>query len=170
MNLNELLGKLTAAEESLETEWDPETLVGNVSDKVDSIKFILDKLQAEIVYADEHLKTWQKKVQALKANQERLKQYVTTSMLINDFEALPGKEWRVKLQDSPISVKEMRDPSADDFINHPTFVKRQVSYVWNKPIVTHYAKQGIALPDDLSASIVAVQSKHVRFYPAKKES
>jgi len=154
---------------------DPEKLVGDLRDKVDSIKYVLDRLESEEQLCREQAKPWNKAATALKKNYDSLKTYVEYWMRREGFEELPGNTRRAFLKNNAARL-EMLKPAPDvfDYQRYPDYVKPVRGYVWNADKIEADLKSGVlAFPppaegeEPVPPFARLVQDKHVEF-PIKK--
>ena len=98
-SLSDLSNLLTLIDDDLAPEdFDPEAVVGEIRDKIDSIKWKLDEWQA---HADTIQSEWiyplTKRKKALEGKIERLKDYCTHVMTRDKVTSFPGNAFRIDL-------------------------------------------------------------------------
>lgn len=162
--LRELLEKFKFIDDDLPPEdFKPEELVGDIRDKVDSIKFKLDEWRAK---ADAIKKEWvsklQVKAQSLEKKADRLELYVYEQMVHHNFETLPGTLVRIDLQNSPSSVEIEMPANPDMYLQYSNYMAAETDYRWDKKAIKAALEAGKELP-----WAHLRQNRHVRFYPRK---
>lgn len=152
--LGDLLYKLTASDEGL-INLTPESsaeLMADLSEKVDSYLYILEKMGSEIdrlaKRADEILSARK----TLQNNKESLKNLMMFHMKSKGFEKLPGKEHVVSLTTrKSIEWNLDENPDATTKRLWPTFVNNE--YSWNKRALTEAIKNFPSQYQDLGKLI-----------------
>jgi hypothetical protein len=131
MSLNALLQALTDADEAGATVFDPAQIVGDLRDKVDAIHHVLTRLKSQETWAREMAKPFQKAAQSLARNYDNLRDYVSFSMKENNFESLPGNQFKVRRRDSQPALQMLKDePSVLDYQAFPDYVEPVRGYRW----------------------------------------
>lgn len=156
----DLVALLADADNAMtDPNFDPAVLVGEIRDKVDAIKRVLDLLDATGIHLEEQAEPILVKARAYKSNYNRLRAYVATTMRDQSLQRIPGDKWAVRLRDAQPSLVVDREPTALDFEKWPNLVKQERFYVWNKPAVKEHLlmyKDGplnIDLPARLTYSV-----------------
>ena len=146
-----LLDALNNADELLEEGIDPSQIPGQLRDKVDSIKFVLDKLKYNQMLQKDLKDSHARKEKALKENEKRLRDYIAHEAKVSfdkamedlgsdvplkkkdlqELKRIRGNKYYMGLGESK-SLNVTRDPKAEDALEFPELVERHVSYAWNK--------------------------------------
>lgn len=145
-SLADLLRLLSESDEALAINIDPAQVVGDLKDKVDAIKVVLDRLKFQETWCRQRAAPFLSAAQSCKSNHDRLKEYVAFTMSANGFEELPGATQRIKMQRSPPSLA-FTQPEANvvDFVKYPTYVTMHRSYyTWNTSEVETALKDKMA--------------------------
>lgn len=129
MNFSDMLQALKESDEALEADLE---ITESLMDKVDSIKYVLDKIHSQIDGIDVLLCELDDKKNRLKKNLKSLEKYVVDSMQSASSDMLPGNRWHVKLVRNPPRVVTTRPPTGDDFIANPEAIRMKVDYAWEK--------------------------------------
>lgn len=163
-SLREILGKLSLMDEDLSPEdFDPAVMVGELRDKVDSVKWRIDSWLAEAeMLKSEWIAPLERKAKSLTAKAQKLTEYVKHQMIANKFESLPGSLVRIDLRPSPPAVKYRADATAEDYLNYSGLVVQETNFDWNRAKVKDLLKQGESLP-----FAELTQDKHVRWHVKK---
>lgn len=154
---------------------DPERLVGDLRDKVDGIKHVLDRLEAEEEFCREQGRPWNTAALALKKNRERLKDYVEYWMKREGFEKVPGNSREAILKNNAEHVEYLKSvPDVLDYQKFPDYVRPVRGYVWNTDKVEADLKSGrLVFPEPAEGQepqppfAKLVRGQHVEF-PIKK--
>ena len=137
-----------------------ESVVIDLKDKVDKVKYVLDKLQNYSDFLDAQLEPLAKAKRSANANIAHLKRTLALSMENHNVEQLPGVTWRLNLQDNPPSVSfSQPTPGPLDYQMYPEMVELVRSYKWKTDVVRDKLQDG----EELSFASLK-QGKHVRFY------
>lgn len=162
LSLASLLALLAQSDDALTVDMDPATLIGEIKGKVDSIKYVLDRLGAYAQFMDDQAAPLLRAAKAAKANHERLKTYVEYHMRQQHFDELPGERYRVALQPNSVAslILKKEKPDPEDFTRFPAFVNLVRRYEWNGEAMRKtLAEEGGHCPfAELS------RGNHARFY------
>lgn len=139
MTLDELLIKLTEADEAIEGP-DLE-LTQLVMDKIDGIKYILDKIDLEASYAKAQLERWQNRKKRLEANEEKFKAWIVRSLQDKGLDQLPGNKYLLKLTPNNPKVVIDREPTYEDWAQMPEAVSTKITCTWNKSYIKDHLDQ-----------------------------
>ncbi len=129
MLFSDMLHALKESDEALESDLE---ITENLMDKVDSIKYVLDKIELEVSHIDFMLGELEARKIRLKNNQEKIKKYVVESMQNASAEMVPGHNWHVKLVKNPPRVVTTRPPSVEDCSDIPDAIRIKINYEWEK--------------------------------------
>ena len=148
MSLNDIL-TILELHDSGQVELSPEQqdrVTGLLINKVDGCKHMLDHWEDEAkrhaAYALEHAET----KRAIQAKAERLENRIVWAMQRNNFEALPGKEFKVKIGKTE-RVEILSEPTEEHSINFPELVRTKLTFAWDKASVKeHIEKVGESFP------------------------
>jgi hypothetical protein len=132
MNFQELVEILNKADEVTTDEIDWEDVLGQIGEKVDGIKAIVDKMGFQVKWLESEIKSLQERKSQVTRNLENLKAYVNDTMAGNNFEAIPGKKWIVKTKKNPPAISVGREASVEDWEKYEKYVKRKLEYTWVK--------------------------------------
>jgi len=157
-----MLNQLHEAEESLVEQQDWEEILGSLRDKVDSIKFIRDRLQSAYDFYDREVDRLKAKKTSIQNNLDNLLNYVNNCMKNGDFEQIPGKKWIIATRKNPPTIEIKDDASADYFLNFENFVKRQIIYTWKKNEIKEALAEG-ELPVELEKLVSKTQNTRIVF-------
>jgi hypothetical protein len=159
MNFEELLIALREADEAMEGELDL-SIIDDIKGKVDSIRYISKKLEAEINGITEELKSLQKRKATLTKNQELFEQRVINAMINQNAPMVPGESWTLSLVENPEKVVVKRPAEDRDWLDNPDAVRMKVEYTWNKA----FLKNNI----EVFSSIATVERGHrIKFVRAE---
>jgi hypothetical protein len=173
MNYRQLLHMLTlvdAVDGPVEiTDEDYQKILGKVSDKVDAIKFVQSKLEAEVDRLKKIEKQFTDSRRACENNLERLKKYVIYSMEQEKLHKIQGKMFKLQLfEKDSIDCKD--DINQADFLKvgmvAPGCIDRKFS--WNKTKV----KEAIKSPEGAGALMDYIKinvNRHIRWGVMKDE-
>lgn len=159
ITLADLVSQLAALDDSLTQEFDPAILVEDIRNKVDDIKFIVDRLGAFDQAIKAQIEPLARARASANRNLESLKRYVAQSMQDNHFERLPGNTWRIQLQDNPGMVEFTREPSMEDAHNFPGVVEVVTQYRWRVGVIKEMLQEG----GEFTFAKLK-KGKHCRFY------
>lgn len=163
-SLGAMLAQLSQLDELMgSSDLDPAALIGDIRDKVDAIKTVVDDLEDFAVRMQARAMPYQKAARAASASVERLKEYVLREMEANAFEKLPGEAWRAQLQANGqaalIFNTGHETPTDADATAFPGLVKMYMVTEWNRDAVKTFLEGGESLP-----FAKLERGKHVRFY------
>lgn len=162
ISLDDLLLRLLHAEDGLTQELDLESLGVQLREKVDSVKLVLDRLQAEEQWLTGQLDEIVDRRTAVRNNASRLRGYCASVMTQHGYERMPGEKWRCQLQAAKPTVVFDRDPGPLDLQADPELVEMVRSYKWRKDLAEERLNAGLPVP-----LAHLKQSKYVKFYPKK---
>jgi hypothetical protein len=163
---NDLLTQLSALDNGLDetAEINYEQVFGDIKDKVDAIKLILDKWDGEAENLTENwLKPIKAKISALELKREKLKEYVKFCMEHEDISALNGHAFRLQIQKSPKKIIYKFVPDAQTFQAFPYFVQVSAVYQFDKDKIKNAIKEGMTLP-----FVDVEEGSHIRFFAGTK--
>lgn len=127
---DDLLSMLARADDGLTLDLDPALVVGELRGKVDSIKYVVDRMEGLAAYhkalADAHAA----KRKSVETNLARLKAYVTSQMEAFGFDKVPGDEWRVQLQANPPALEILEAPTEKHREQYPTYTETVTEIRW----------------------------------------
>jgi hypothetical protein len=128
----DLVAQLVRSDELLEDpNFDPAQLIGQIRDKVDAIKSVIDRMENVEAYLRGCAKPLLEKARAIGANQGRLKKYVAETMAMQHIEKIPGNMFSARLRTSPPAMEMTRPASPQDFVEHPNYVQMIREYRWD---------------------------------------
>lgn len=153
----ELMRQIATIDDAQEIKVDVEALVGNLRDKVDSIQHVASQLEAMEQYFKAKAEPYLAAAKSAARERKALRDHCAYVMQAENFERVPGIDWRMQLQDSPMSIEYVRAPTAQDWKDNPQYVR--LVREWNKEAIANALKAGLQLP-----FAVAHKGKHVRFY------
>lgn len=155
----DLLSKLSQDIEQEQIDF--QAVVGELKGKIDAIKELIDKWEAEADMMDERwIKVFQRRRDALRNRAKSLQNYVKVEMLKNDWLECYGNAWKFKIQNGTPSVEITRDPGPADYMTMPNIVNQSIVYTWDKKEIATRLKAGEAID---GASLK--QTKVLRDYP-----
>lgn len=140
--LSELSSALIALDEEMDAEaFDPATLVGDLKDKVDSIKFKIDEWEAQAKNLEENwIKPLAQKKKMLEKKAEKLREYCVFVLKRDDLEMLPGNAFSLKIRKSE-AVEVDRDPNVLEAFEFVDLVNTNVTYSWKKKALAEKLKK-----------------------------
>lgn len=176
--LMDLVVALAHADDDLAApDFDPAELVGNIREKVDSVHFVVERMESVATWLRGIVRPLASKASALTNNRERLRAYVVECLLTEracriemgeatEEVSLPGDAFKVRLRDSNEALEVARAATAEDFERFPDFVEMKRAYVWKEPEIKAALKAGVKLPvvevDDPNASADAPEGGKIR--------
>ncbi len=105
VSLGMMLEILKDLEDLPPEQFDPAMLLGDISDKVDGIKWRMDNWRATAAMIEkEYIAPLERKVASLLKKRDMLEDYVRSEMIRLDRKTIQGKMCRVHLQNSNPSV------------------------------------------------------------------
>lgn len=157
-SLYSLLSALKAVDdEMLEVSLDDQIdLIEGGRVKVDSYKYILDKLEVQKIFYEKRAEEIEKSLQAIKGNIKRLREHLVHALRTNGFDKFTGHEYVVTVRKAPPAVEVKTEPDAKLKIRFPDFVKTE--YKWDKKAILARLKAG----DPLAAELAGLRES---FYP-----
>jgi hypothetical protein len=164
-SLKDLLDKLSHLDDDdLPDEFDAALLVGDIKDKVDSIKWKIDAWEAE---AENIEKNWiaelKRRSDSLKKKAECLYNYMKKEMIAHENYKLPGNLFRAQIQKTKASVVIDVEAGPEHFLAYPELVVQKINYAWSKDAIKDKIDNGTELP------FARLKEGHcVRFYPTAK--
>lgn len=137
-----LLSALKAVDdEMIEINLDEQIdLIENGKVKVDSYKYVLDKLEVQSIYLKKREEEVEKARKAIEANIKRIKEHLIKSLRENGFDKFTGNEYVVKLQRAAPAVEIKAEPTAALKIRYPDLIRTK--YEWDKTAVKDRLKEG----------------------------
>lgn len=146
-SLRELLDTLNIDPDMLPEDFDPERLIGDISDKVDGIQWTLnDWLARASMIQIEYIKPFVEKQQSLLKKHERLKQYVKDQMIKHGMEKIPGKFKGFRLQATAPVVVFKQEPDAELYLKHSDVIKQNTAYKWDSKAIKEILQSGVEFP------------------------
>lgn len=144
--LSELSRALIEADEIMNPdEFDPALLVGELKDKVDSVKWKIDQWEAEAKALQENwIEPLVARQKALKTKADKLREYCAFVLKRDELEILPGNAFALKLRKSE-SVEVDLEPTAQDALRYD-FVRTKIKYEWDKKALAAKLKAKEELP------------------------
>jgi hypothetical protein len=144
--LSELSRALIEADEVMDPdEFDPALLVGELKDKVDSVKWKIDQWEAEAKALQENwIEPLLARQKALKTKADKLREYCAFVLKRDELEVLPGNAFALKLRKSE-SVEVDLEPTAQDALRYD-FVRTKITYAWDKKALAAKLKAKEELP------------------------
>jgi hypothetical protein len=160
ITLEALLATMQLFDEGMAIDFDPAQVVGDLKDKVDAVKSVIDRMEFQAEWARQKADPFMKAAYSLEKKVERLKEYVRYSMEKNGFQELPGNTFRAQLQKNAPSL-EVTQPecSAIDYSKWPNYCKQIRYYEWDKAAI----KSALLDKAELPFAKLHVGT-HVRFY------
>ncbi len=160
-SLGQMLEMLREVDDDLAPEdFDPCALVGDIREKVDALKWRIDKWRytAKMISA-EYIIPLSKKAASLKGKADKLEDYILSEMIRQGVEKIPGNMFRLQQQSSTPSL-EIRVPAdASMYLNYPELVRQEVVYSWDKSTIKAHIDNGESF-----TFAELKQGKHIRFY------
>lgn len=166
MNLQEMLGKLKELDEGLETEVNWQELIGDIQNKVDNIKYIIDKLDVQDIWLSKQRDDIDKRLKSVRTNKKNLLNWINFSLTSTQTDKVPGLDWVVKIQNNPKTLEITEEASRDLWKDFDKYIRRNVTYSWDKEAIKTDLKEE-KIPETLIKKINWKQGTHVRFYPRK---
>jgi len=123
-------------------DFDPAEAVGELKDKIDSIKWRLDSWEAHAQALDENwLKPLAARRKSILGKAEKLREYVAFVMKRDNLQTLPGHAFRVDLR-AYESIEALSAPTANEALAYRPYVKTTISYAWDKKALKPALKSG----------------------------
>lgn len=160
-SLRELVTAIVEHENALASPLDPAEIVGDIRDKVDAIKAVLDEFESTAKGLKLKAKRLRTTIKAIENNHKRLKEYVRFQMQENHFEKLPGNDYYVRLQNRATRIEFARIPDDIDFIKYSKYVRISRSYSWDEEMVARDLGNGTLETCEFARFVTPNQ---VRFY------
>ena len=177
MTLAKLLQALNEADNAVALDFDPESVVGELRDKIDAIHTVLTRLEGGETWCRNMAKPFQAKAKALQHNRERLEDYVVYTMQQQHFESLPGDMLMVRLRNNPTALKMLKGlPDALDYMNYPEYVEPIRGYAWRTDKIKEDLKTGkLVFPapnegEESKAFAMLTQGQRAEFIPNVPQS
>lgn len=144
--LSELSTALIALDEEMDAEaFDPAALVGELKDKVDSIKFKIDEWEAQAKNLKENwLEPLTARHNMLLKKADKLREYCAYVLKRDELEMLPGKAFALKLRKSQ-AVEVDTNPGPMEALEYMDFVNTKIAYTWNKKALAERLKSNQTL-------------------------
>ena len=163
MTFDQLLGSLATIDDCLEDpDFDPSAFMGDISDKIDRTKAVLDLMDATIAGLEATAKPLLAKAKSIKGNKDSLLSYLHHTMQAHNEIALPGHKWRIEIKRSRVPALEVRAATDLDYSTYLGYVDRSVSYSWKKDDIKAALKIG-AMPGTFPGTLAF--STSVKFSP-----
>lgn len=162
MNLMELLAALSDLDDAAEIEIDPAEIVGDIADKVDAIKKVLDRLEMEATRLSVLSDMIKQSAQHVDRNRKRLEEWVRFSMRSQGFERVPGNLFTAQLKRTAPKLVVDQEPTAVIAFAMPDFVRRAVSYTWRKDDIKKAMANGVKF------EYGRLQESHSLSFPVRK--
>lgn len=137
--LSELLAALNQADEAMEDLDLPptETIITDLGEKVDSYKYVLDKIDGEIDRISNMIAGFQATKKTLQNKKERLRSLMAYNMDQQGFRKLPGQSWQATLtKKQALVVRPIAEPDSRLFAKYPEVIDRK--YSWKKRELAKY--------------------------------
>lgn len=158
----QLVMLLEDAEKALTAEVDPATLGELVREKIDAIREVDSKLEAEIARLDQDIEALKARKHAVQNGKERLRSLVKQGMEYGGFDLMSGNTWAVRLQNNPAKLIIDHEPTESDYRTYKDFCEATLVYTWKKDVIKERLKAG-----DHFGWAKLETGRHVRFVPKK---
>jgi len=133
LSFESLIALLNVADDSFaDPDFDPQTLVGDLRNKVDGLKSIETRMDLVADYFERFAKPIIEKARTVRKNRERLRDYIAQSMLDHKFQTVPGNLWKVRLREANPKVVAGREPTVADYLEMTDLVRVETVYSWDK--------------------------------------
>ena len=142
MNLNELLAALSDLDNAAEISVDPLVIVGEIADKVDAIKKVMDRLNCEAERLAQEAAQIDKASSQIYKNALALEEWIKFSMQGQGFTKLPGNTWNIQLKRTAPTVVTKQQPTAEIAVKYPDIVRRSVTWTWDKKKIKEAIESG----------------------------
>jgi hypothetical protein len=159
--LRDLLQKLDALDNDLSAEIDPAELVGEIRDKVDAIKHVLDRMDNFAEFLKSRIEPLAKARSSVTKNIKRLEEYVKFHMQEQHLERLPGEEFYIRLIQRAERLVFSLPPGPDEALRYFDYVKIQRIYSWDEEKIHNDILSGV-LKDFPYAKFQG--SNYIRFF------
>lgn len=139
--LSELSNALIALDEEMDPDqFDPAQLIGDLKDKVDSIKFKIDEWEAQAKNLRENwIEPLMSRQNALQRKADKLREYCAYVLKRDELEVLPGKAFALKLRKSQ-AVEVDQNPGPHEALEFVDLVNTKITYAWNKKALAEKLK------------------------------
>lgn len=180
--LSTILAAMQLFDDAVVVEFDPAEIVGDLKDKIDSIKRVVDRLEFQAEWYREQAEPFMRSAYAVERNVKRLKEYVTYHMQTGHYSELPGHVFRAQLQTNAPALEIDPDCTANEYAKWPDYVTPIRRYEWNEKAVketlaakrkqlldeaeqqgVELAKHGTFSSEDIPFARLNI-GQHVRFY------
>lgn len=126
-----ILAAMQIFDEAVAVDFDPAEVVGDLRDKVDAIKRVIDRLDFQAEWCRQQAEPFLKAAKALESNVGRLRDYVLYHMQEGLFTELPGNQYRAVLQNNPPSLELLGTGCSKlDFERYPNYVEHVDHFRW----------------------------------------
>jgi hypothetical protein len=148
-----------------------EVIVGEIGQKVDSIKFVIDLFEKEAELFKTYKDQMANRQKCLLNAVDRLKSYVIKCLESHNTNFELGEKWVLRIKETTKVETKIEEPSASHFMsmamNYPGLIK--VSYSWDKNRLKSLLKED-ENNDSLREIGSLVRSKYVQFDTVNKAS
>jgi hypothetical protein len=153
-SFSDLVQALSTLDDDLaQPDFDPAALIGEIRDKVDGLKFILDKMEATGGFLRDLADPLLRKAKAIENNHARLCAYVTETMKSQSLEKVPGHSWAIRLKTNPPAVTPTIAAGPIQYNKWPDFCLMERSYRWDKKAILVAHRDGKIKDTDLPVTI-----------------
>ena len=169
-SFREILDKFKAMDDIAEEDFNPAILVGDLKDKVDAIKWRIDKWESE---ADTLQTEWidpiLAKKKAILKKVESIKEYCRFYMKQHEFDKLPGNAFEMRMQKIAPKVAVTVEADANLSLTYPALVKRCTTYAWDKAALRDHLKEAENGEGERFIYASLQENTCLRFYTKKGE-
>jgi hypothetical protein len=141
LSLWALQDAMLRCEDEINSTQDLSLLIGQVAGKIDNIKQVIDILEADALRWDTYAKDMAAKKKSAEASAERLRNYVTMSLIAHDTSFELGNMWKVQLTSNE-KVTLGNDPNIDDLLELGGLGIITTKYSWDKKAVKKLLESG----------------------------
>ena len=161
--LNDMLSKLKAAEDELIelTDEDIAQLLGDLRDKVDAIREVMRRFEAEEAFLADEIKQLTARKKSVSGSRERFKAHMIHVMNEKEFKQLPGERFDMKIITRKV-YRSIVAPTAAEYLElqDEGLVKKTTTYAFDHSALTRAFK---ADPERLGAFMEEGTSQYIKF-------
>jgi len=117
-------------------------LVGDIRDKIDSIKYVLDTIELEAEKFASYKVEMAAREKRLKSCAERLKKYVALSLEKHDTKFELGTIWKAQIRESKSVSILANDPTTNDLLKYAKYDFIKTKMEWSKTAIKKELEKG----------------------------
>lgn len=160
-SLWDLQDAVLRAEDEINSTENITELIGNVADKIDNIKMVIDILEADALRWSDYAKEMSTKKKSAEAAVERLKEYVTTCVLAHGTKIELGKMWKCLITEHE-RVVLTKEATIDDVLEYGSLGIVRTKYDWEKKDIKSLLESG---NEDVKKIAKIEKTNSIKFTP-----